>query len=273
MDDPNTKGAVAEQAIVLAATKLHIPVLRPVAEHGRTDLGLEIGGELYRVQVKWGRLSPDGDVIVVASGTSRCTPNGYIRGTYSEHEIELVAVYCGDLDRCFLLPISLVAGKYAIQLRLKPARNGQRACINLAENFDFEGAIAQLGERRHGMAEVVGSSPTSSTSQRLPIPVGSDDFRDHLGYWSERAERGDSLVVTYRGKPRLKVSPANPPQPLWPLPATARHAAYPLPSFAASKAAGASSDRSSASETARSASSAASAPPIDSSRNANARTT
>jgi ribosomal protein L16/L10AE len=40
----NVKQAVAEQAIALAATKLGVPVLRPVAEHGRTDLALEIGG-------------------------------------------------------------------------------------------------------------------------------------------------------------------------------------------------------------------------------------
>ena len=52
----NIKGAVAEQAIVLAAMTLGIPVLRPVSDHGRTDLGLEIGGDLWRVQVKWGRL-------------------------------------------------------------------------------------------------------------------------------------------------------------------------------------------------------------------------
>ena len=32
----NVKGAIAEQAIVLAATKLRIPVLRPVNEHGRS---------------------------------------------------------------------------------------------------------------------------------------------------------------------------------------------------------------------------------------------
>ena len=32
------------------------------------------------------------------------------------------------------------------------------------------GAIAQLGERRHGMAEAVGSSPTSSIAE---IPHGT----------------------------------------------------------------------------------------------------
>ena len=36
MESPNVNGAVAELAIELAATKLGIPVLKPVAEHGAT---------------------------------------------------------------------------------------------------------------------------------------------------------------------------------------------------------------------------------------------
>ena len=140
----NTKGAIAEQAIVLAATKLRVPVWRPVAEHGRADLVLEIAAELLRVQVKWGRLNAARDVVIVLLRTSRCTPHGHVRSTYSEHEIELFAVYCGDLDRSFLLPAYYVAGKQHLHLRLTPARNGQRACINLADDFTFEGAVAQL---------------------------------------------------------------------------------------------------------------------------------
>jgi hypothetical protein len=140
----NVRGAVAEQAIVLAATKLGVSVLRPVAEHGRTDLALDIGDVLFRVQVKWGRLSASGDVIVVMLRTSRCTPHGHVRRTYGEHEIDLFAVYCGDLDRSFLLPASQFAGSQHIHLRVGPARNGQRACINLADDFTFNGAVAQL---------------------------------------------------------------------------------------------------------------------------------
>ena len=66
----NVKGAIAEQAIVLAATKLRIPVLRPVNEHGRIDLALDIAGALWRVQVKWGRLGPVEELsgVLAASG-------------------------------------------------------------------------------------------------------------------------------------------------------------------------------------------------------------
>ena len=40
---------------------------------------------------------------------------GYVRSSYSEEEeIDLVAVYAAELDRCYLLPIALVAGRRAI---------------------------------------------------------------------------------------------------------------------------------------------------------------
>jgi hypothetical protein len=55
-----------------------------------------------------------------------------------------------------------------MHLRLRPAVNNQEAAINYADQYDF-GAIAQLGERLHGMQEVVGSSPTSSTSNVRPL--------------------------------------------------------------------------------------------------------
>jgi prevent-host-death family protein len=214
----NTKGAIAEQAIMLAATKLHVPVWRPTSEHGRADLMFELGDRVWRVQCKWGRLSESGDVIIVSADSCWHTPGrGYVRTSYSETEIDLLAVYCGELDRSFLLPISAVAGMRQIHLRLKPARNGQRACINLAEDYEFDGAIAQLGERWYGIPEVVGSNPTSSTtstpppSSAEPVTVGSDPFRDHLGYWMERVARGEEILVTYRGKPRIKLIPALPP--------------------------------------------------------------
>ena len=63
-----------------------------------------------------------------------------------------------------LLPVSLVAGKSYIHLRLAPSRNNQESRINWAKQYEL-GAIAQLGERRRGTPEVAGSSPASSTQK------------------------------------------------------------------------------------------------------------
>src|SRR5215204_68629 len=95
--------------------------------------------------------------------------------------------YCQALDRVYLLPAENVAGRSAIYLRVGPAKNAQRAAINWADKYAL-GAIAQSGERLRGTQEVAGSSPASSTSQSNgELQVGANRFRNHFGYWMERA--------------------------------------------------------------------------------------
>ena len=208
----NAKGTVAEVAIELAAIKLGIGAYRPTSGHARSDLILEIGDRVWRTQVKWGALGPNRDVINVNLSGSRYSPHGYVISRYGEHEIDLFAVYCGELDRCFLLPVELCANRRAIYLRLSPPRNNQLACINLADEYDFAGAVAQLGERHAGSVEARGSSPLSSTSstspEPAPISVGSNPFRDRLGYWMDVVAAGQEVIVTRRGGPRLRLTPA-----------------------------------------------------------------
>jgi prevent-host-death family protein len=208
--DSNRKGAIAEAAIALEATRLGIPVLKPVAEHGRYDIGLELGDRIARVQCKWGALDQAEAVITVNLTSSRRGPHGYVRTTYSESEIDLVAVYCGAIDRCYLLPSALVADRGQILLRLAPALNGQRACINLASDYEFAGAIAQLGEHLHGMQGVAGSSPASSTP--TAVDVGCHEFRNHFGYYLERAAAGEEIRISRRGRPYARLVPAAPAQ-------------------------------------------------------------
>jgi prevent-host-death family protein len=217
----NAKGGIAETAIAAAATKLGVSVLRPIVEHGRYDLAFEIGDQLLRVQCKWGRLDAAGAVIRVNLTSNRVTPAGYVRRSYTADEIDFVAVYCEPLDRCYLVPIELVAGRRAIYLRLKPPLNGQRACIQLASSFEFEGAVAQLEERRAGSAKARGSSPLSSIPRAVPdeprsaatIQVGSHEFRNHFGYYLDRAAAGDEVHVSRHGRPYARlVPPVSAPQ-------------------------------------------------------------
>lgn len=168
---PDKKGAIAEAAIVLAASKLGITVLRPSAEGTRYDLVFDLGGRFLRVQCKSAVHS--GGVIAVPCFSSRRCADGFLKRRYTREEIDAVAAYCPELDRSFLLPLDAFRSQTYIQLRVVPTRNKQQLRINWADDFDFAatlrrtrlGAIAQLGERRHGMPEVTGSSPVGSTSQ------------------------------------------------------------------------------------------------------------
>ena len=107
-----------------------------------------------------------------------------VRAAYDANEVDAVAAYCAKLDRCYLLPIELVEGMRAINLRLDPPRNGQRAALHWAADYEFPGAIAQLGERLLGMQEAVGSSPTSSThDDRDETVIGSHELRNRFGWY------------------------------------------------------------------------------------------
>jgi hypothetical protein len=57
----NHKGAIAEMKIATTAVELGIPILKPVQEHCRYDLGFEVGGRILRVQCKWGALDASGN--------------------------------------------------------------------------------------------------------------------------------------------------------------------------------------------------------------------
>ena len=198
-------------AIAAAATKLGIPVLRPLTDHGRYDLAFDVGSRLLRVQCKWAAL--EGDVVKVRLGGATLTNSGYVRRPYGREEIDLVGDYCGDLDRCDAFPIEICAGMYAFTMRLNPPRNGQRAAINSEAKFRLPGAIAQLGERCHGMAEVAGSSPAGSTESPAPaIPeVGAHEFRERFGWHIQRAAAGAEILITRRGRPFARLGPPHAP--------------------------------------------------------------
>jgi prevent-host-death family protein len=208
----NHKGAIAEAEIAAAAVRLGIPVLRPIQEHGRYDLAFELGGRILRVQCKWAPLDRDAGVVKMSLHSSRhSATEGYIRTSYREGEVDLVAGYCADLDRCYLLPIALVAGRRAIYLRVSPPKNGQRACINLEQDFRLSGAVAQWNERPAGSRKVVGSNPTSSTPPGdgfvEVVHTGSNEFRNHFGYYLERAAAGAEIHISRHGKPFARLMP------------------------------------------------------------------
>ena len=206
----NQKGAIAEAAIALEAIRAGVDVFKPLSEHSRADLIFGMGGRLFRVQCKCARRS--GEVLHINLVSSWHSPSGYVRTKYSSHEVDLVAAYCEELRQGYLVPFALVAeGKSAIQLRLSPPKNAQRAAIHFAAEYEFPGAVAQLGERRRGTPKATGSSPVSSTPQgakTAPIDsttVGAHVFRNHFGYYMERAAAGEEIVVTRRGRPTVRL--------------------------------------------------------------------
>jgi hypothetical protein len=160
------KRAIAETAIVHAATKLEIDVYSPIAEGSRCDFIFDLGTRLWRVQCKWAAL--DGDVIVIRCYSCRRGRHGMIKRPYTADEIDAFVAYCMPIDRCFFIPLDAIGSQTYLQLRLAPARNNQKLGIKWAADYDFAarlgalGAVAQLGERLAGSQKGTGSSPVGS---------------------------------------------------------------------------------------------------------------
>ena len=131
----NQKGAIAESAVALQAIRLGIEVYRPVVERGRYDLILGLDSGLLRVQCKWA--PRQGDVVIVRCISCRRGREGFVKQRYTADEIDALAAYCMDVDRCFILPIARFPAPSAIQLRLGPTRNNQKAGVNWADDYDL----------------------------------------------------------------------------------------------------------------------------------------
>ena len=151
-----------------AAAVLGIGVAQPLWDVPY-DLILDLRHSLVRVQCKWASIR--GNVIEVRCRRCRRGPDGFVHRGYESHEIDAIAAYCAELDRCFLIPHALAVGQVGVSLRLTPTRNRQRLKVHWAEDYEFGatlrrlGPIAQLGERLHGMQEAGGSSPPGSINQ------------------------------------------------------------------------------------------------------------
>jgi hypothetical protein len=133
------KGAVAEAEIAAALIRLDLVVLWPMCEGGRYDLVVDLGRRLLRIQCKWA--SRHGDVLTARCSTSRHTPGGYRRSTYSADEIDAIALFAPDTDGCYLIPIQEAEGHKAISLRLAPTRNNQAELVRWARDYELPASL------------------------------------------------------------------------------------------------------------------------------------
>jgi hypothetical protein len=203
----NHKGNVAELKILAAAADFGLEVSKPLTERCRYDLIFDVGDRLLRVQCKWANQT--GDVISIKIGGSYHSPTkGYVLSTYSAREIDAVAAYCGDNDRCYLIPIDVVDGQTCMHLRLAPARNGQRVALHFAADYELARGCSSAGRASGWQPLGRGfESPQLHSPESTENAIGSEELRRRLGYITHRAASGDTFHVTRRGKPFCRVMP------------------------------------------------------------------
>jgi hypothetical protein len=167
-----------------------------------------------------------GDVIPVRFTTHRRGPDGFVRRRYTEQEIDAVAAFCPDLDESYFLPMEIVGERTGLQLRLTAPRNGQKAALHFAADYQL-GAVAQLGRAPawHAGGHGFESRQLHSLDDRAELvttdevtEVAAHEFRNHFGWYMQRATAGETFLVKRRGKPYVKLSTAAEPLTVVPFP-------------------------------------------------------
>ncbi|MBA3364579.1 MAG: hypothetical protein H0U03_02160 [Actinobacteria bacterium] len=94
------------------------------------------------MQCKWA--ARDGDVVAVRCYSTRRQASGFLKHVYELNQVDAIAAYCPDLERCYLLPLARFGRRSTIQLRLTPPRNSQRLGIVWAYEFEFAATLRTL---------------------------------------------------------------------------------------------------------------------------------
>ena len=128
--DTRAVGDAAEAAILNAFTQAGLLVWMPWSRFGPSDLMVETPDDLFRVQVKSGRVRR-GCVLANA----RSTDHGQGRRSY-DGLIDIIAVHVPEIDRQFVVPVEQC--NFEIRLRLTPTLNSQAAGVRWAADHRLE---------------------------------------------------------------------------------------------------------------------------------------
>jgi PD-(D/E)XK endonuclease len=156
MEHPKTVGDRSQLAIMLALDRVGYPVFVPLGENTRYDLVIDEGTRLARVQCKTGRLR-GGSVRFKACSSYAHHPNPKILKRDYVDEIDYFAVYCGETEGVYLLPIEAVPTRWECALRVEPTRNSQRRNIRLASDYEIATVSARATAEPGGRPGAGGS--------------------------------------------------------------------------------------------------------------------
>lgn len=140
MDEhPKTTGDRTEAHVLAALVETYATVLVPWGEQQRYDFVVEDhAGEFLRIQAKTGRLRDGAVRFNTCSSTAHHRRGGGGSGTSLDYRgaADCFAVHCAATGAVYLVPVHEVGTREA-SLRVEPARNGQRAGIRFAADYQL----------------------------------------------------------------------------------------------------------------------------------------
>lgn len=131
------KGDIAELAIATDLVKRGYQVAIPFSSSSDWDLLLIRQTSFERIQVKYAEMMKNG-TIPVRTRTHSNTSNQRTTRVYTSTEIDWLAVYCPDTDKCYYLPVDDL-GCNELRLRVEPSRNNQSQNVRWASDYESLG--------------------------------------------------------------------------------------------------------------------------------------
>jgi hypothetical protein len=120
---------------MLALVDAGFSVFVPFGENTRSDLVIDDGVRLARVQCKTGRLRSGAVRFATCSSYGHHRNPATARRDYNG-QIDLFAVYCPETAGTYLIPISDLPVKVQGALRVAPPRNNQSRKIRFAGDYE-----------------------------------------------------------------------------------------------------------------------------------------
>jgi hypothetical protein len=128
------KGDIAELRVAAALTEAGYAVSKPLGENQRYDLIADDGKRLLRVQVKNGRIR--GGVIAYRCCSSHGHRNKILWSKPYFGQIDLLAVYCPDNGKVYLVPEAELTRTQS-HLRLVAPKNNMVKTIRWAARYEL----------------------------------------------------------------------------------------------------------------------------------------
>jgi len=134
INSTNKKGEIAESALLAYLVKNGFNVLVPWGDKHRYDLVAEKDNVFKRIQVKY--CTPRNGVLVVhCYSNTRSKVTDVIRMTYSEKEVDCIAVFDSLNEEIYFINSNVFSGKPQISLRVEDVKNNQSRFIRWADDF------------------------------------------------------------------------------------------------------------------------------------------
>jgi hypothetical protein len=145
MAHPKAVGDQSTLAVMLALHRAGYGVFLPFGENTRSDLVIDDGISLLRVQCKTGRLSEGAVRFSTCSSYAHHSRPRALRRDYLG-EIDCFAVYCPETGGTYLVPIKDLPVKVEGALRVEHARNGQQRGVRLGDPYEIARVTVEDGQ-------------------------------------------------------------------------------------------------------------------------------